>query len=100
MPSAVQLARARLDIPGLLWTLVRTDFKVRYHGTVLGFLWALLKPVAMVAVLNFVFSFIFASQRDYKLRLLVGLFLWEFFAQATKVGLESLRTKGHLIAKT
>ena len=30
--------------PGLVWTLVRTDFKARYHGTASGFVWALLKP--------------------------------------------------------
>ena len=27
---------------GLAWTLVRTDFKARYHGTLSGFAWALL----------------------------------------------------------
>ena len=32
---------------GLLWTLVRTDFKSRYHGTASGFLWALLKPATI-----------------------------------------------------
>ena len=39
-----------------MWTLIRTDFKVRYHGTAMGFLWALLKPVTMLAVLMTVFS--------------------------------------------
>ena len=34
--------RAGAHPAGLVWTLVRTDFKVRYHGTVAGFLWALL----------------------------------------------------------
>ena len=31
-------------LAGLVWTLVRTDFKARYHGTLSGFVWALLKP--------------------------------------------------------
>jgi len=85
---------------GLLWTLVRTDFKVRYHGTVAGFVWALLKPTAMFVVLMSVFSFIFAGSPDYKLRLVLGLFLWDFFAEGTKVGLVSLHAKGYLLAKT
>jgi ABC-type polysaccharide/polyol phosphate export permease len=85
---------------GLLWTLVRTDFKVRYHGTGMGFLWALLKPVAMVAVLLSVFSFVFASDPAYRLNLIVGLFLWDFFAEGTKVGLTSLHAKGYLLGKT
>jgi lipopolysaccharide transport system permease protein len=85
---------------GLLWTLVRTDFKVRYHGTGMGFLWALLKPVAMLAVLLGVFSLVFASDPAYKLNLVVGLFLWDFFAEGTKVGLASLHAKGYLLGKT
>ena len=41
---------------GLVWTLVRTDFKARYHGTLSGFVWALLKPLTMFAVLTGVFD--------------------------------------------
>jgi ABC-type polysaccharide/polyol phosphate export permease len=90
----------RLDLAGLVWTIVRTDFKVRYQGTLGGFVWALLKPVSMFLVLMWVFSHIFASDPNYGLNLLVGLFLWEFFAEGTKVGLMSLHAKGYLIAKT
>ncbi|MGH7320498.1 MAG: ABC transporter permease [Candidatus Rokuibacteriota bacterium] len=85
---------------GLVWTLVRTDFKVRYHGTIMGFLWALLKPVMMLLVLMGVFSFIFASNPNYRLNLIVGLFLWDFFAEGTKVGLTSLHAKAYLLSKT
>ena len=88
------------DYPGLVWTIVRTDFKARYHGTLGGFLWALLKPAAMFVVLLCVFSFIFASDPDYRLNLLIGLFLWDFFAESTKVGLLSLHAKGFLISKS
>ena len=49
-------------LPGLIWTLVRTDFKTRYHGTVGGYLWALCKPILMFVVLLAVFSFIFAQR--------------------------------------
>jgi len=84
---------------GLVWTLVRTDFKARYHGTLGGFVWALLKPVSMFVVLMGVFSFLFASKPAYKLNLIVGLFLWDFFAEGTKSGLISLHTKGYLLTK-
>jgi lipopolysaccharide transport system permease protein len=87
-------------ILGLVWTLVRTDFKVRYHGTIGGFVWALLKPLMMFVVLLGVFSLIFQSDPNYKLNLIIGLFLWDFFAEATKVGLVSLATKGFLLTKT
>lgn len=84
---------------GLIWTLVRTDFKARYHGTLGGFVWALLKPMSMFVVLMGVFSFLFASRPTYKLNLIVGLFLWDFFAEGTKSGLTSLAAKGYLLTK-
>jgi ABC-type polysaccharide/polyol phosphate export permease len=86
-------------LAGLIWTLVRTDFKTRYHGTIQGFAWALLKPLTMFLVLTGVFSFIFKSDPAYRLNLIVGLFLWDFFAQATSVGLTSLQMKGYLLTK-
>jgi lipopolysaccharide transport system permease protein len=84
---------------GLIWTLVRTDFKARYHGTIGGFIWALLKPMAMFIVLMAVFSFLFARDPVYKLNLVVGLFLWDFFAEGTKTGLASLQARGYLLTK-
>ena len=100
MAPSLQLARPRLDPFGLIWTLVRTEFKVRYHRTVLGFFWALLRPTAMVVVLASVFSFLFADQPHYRLELLVGMFLWDFFADSTKTGLISLHAKAYLLTKT
>lgn len=75
------------------------DFKTRYHGTVGGFVWALLKPFTMFLVLMSVFSLIFVSDPQYKFRLIIGLFLFEFFSEATRVGLMSLNSNGYLLAK-
>ena len=83
---------------GLAWTLVRTDFKTRFHGTLSGFVWALLKPAALFVVLMSVFSFLFPDPA-YKLQLVVGLFLWDFFAEGTKSGLASLHAKSFLFRK-
>jgi lipopolysaccharide transport system permease protein len=84
---------------GLAWTLIRTDFKTRYHGSAGGFVWALLKPICMFVVLMFVFSLLFSSDPAYKLNLIVGLFLWDFFTEGTKAGLTSLAAKSFLLAK-
>jgi len=93
-------ARPQRSLPwaGLVWTLIRTDFKARYHGTFSGFVWALLKPSAMFLVLSAIFSFLFPD-RTYKLNLVIGLFLWDFFAESTKTGLASLHAKGFLLTK-
>lgn len=97
--ATTHLRPARGRYAGLVWTLVRTDFKTRYHGTVGGFVWALLKPLAMFLVLLAVFSYVFAGEAQYKLDLIIGLFLYEFFQEATKTGLLSLRAKGYLLTK-
>ena len=86
-------------IGGLIWTLVRTDFATRYHGTVGGFLWALLRPLSTFVVLMGVFSFVFTNTPRYRIGLILGLFLYEFFQEGTRTGLESLRAKGYLLTK-
>jgi ABC-type polysaccharide/polyol phosphate export permease len=89
----------RTHFGGLVWTLIRTDFKTRYHGTIGGFVWALLKPLTMFLVLLAVFSYVFASEPQYKLDLIIGLFLYEFFQESTKSGLLSIRAKGYLLTR-
>jgi len=99
-PHTGAAAVDRLDIAGALWTLVRTDFKARYHGTVMGFVWAMLKPVAMFLVLMSVFTFVFSNQPNYTIRLVLGLFLYDYFQESTKAGLVSLHAKGYLIGRS
>ena len=89
----------RAPLPGALWTLVRTDFKTRYRPTIGGFVWALLKPLAMFAVLLAVFSLVFRSEPQYRLNLIIGLVLWDFFVETTKVGLISIHSKGFVLSK-
>ena len=98
LPAAAVPAARRQSLAGLAWTLIRTDFKARYHGTLSGFVWALLKPLCIFVVLMVVFSFIFTDP-TYKLQLIVGLFLWDFFAEGTKTGLVSLQAKAFLFTK-
>jgi len=92
-------AAQQANITGLVWTLVRTDFATRYHGTIGGFLWALLKPLTMFLVLLFVFSYVFVNTPQYKMGLILGLFLYEFFQESTRTGLQSLRAKAYLLTK-
>lgn len=88
------------DVAGVVWTLVRTDFKVRYHGSLGGVAWALARPLAMFGVLVAVFSLIFGQEPNYLLGLVIGLFLYEFFSEGTMAGLRSLLQKGYLLTKT
>lgn len=87
----------------LVWRLAKTDFKLRYHGSVLGYIWVILKPLLMFSILLFVFSSIFnfrnSGTPNYPLELLTGLLLFHFFAEATTTGMMSLVSKAQLVTK-
>jgi lipopolysaccharide transport system permease protein len=94
------LSQRHPDVAGAVWTLVRTDFKVRYHGTLLGFFWALSKPLLILGVLLVVFRYLFSTTPNYTVDLVIGIFLYEFFSEATKSGLMSLQQKGYLLTRS
>ena len=39
----------------LLKELVKTDFKLRYQGSVIGYLWSVLKPILLFVIMYLVF---------------------------------------------
>lgn len=84
----------------LLWELAKTDFKIRYNGSILGYIWALLKPLLIFLILNFVFSNVFGRNiPHYSINLLTGIILWNYFSEGTMVGMTSLLSKANLITK-
>ena len=87
----------------LIWVLAKTDFALRYQGSVLGYVWALLKPLLLFSVLNFVFSSLFNVHNSgttyYSLQLLTGILLFNFFSEGTVAGLTSLVAKAALVTK-
>jgi len=87
----------------LVMRLAKTDFKLRYHGSALGYLWAILKPLLMFTILNFVFSSIFnfrnSGTPNYPLELLTGLLMFQFFSEGTISGMNSLFSKAQLVTK-
>lgn len=84
---------------GLIWELARTDFKLRYNNTKIGYAWAVLKPLALFFIINFIFGHVFTVTPYYSLALLTGIMFWSFFAEGTSTGLTSLTDKSHLLLK-
>ncbi len=84
----------------LIWRIAITDFKLRYHGSFLGFFWTLLKPLSFFLVLNFVFGSFFGREEHYALKLLLGILLWSFFSESTSMLIRTLVYKSNLITKT
>ncbi len=86
----------------LLGELVKTDFKLRYQGSVLGYMWAVLRPLLMFAILYLVFAKLLNFGSDiphYPVYLLTGTVLWNFFTECTGQGIQSIIVRGDLIRK-
>jgi ABC-2 type transport system permease protein len=83
-PSAQQRARAQNRLRWeLLAKLVRKDLKVKYQGSVLGFLWSLANPLFLLVVYTFVFDVVLkAGIPQFGFFLLSGLLIWNAFAGA------------------
>lgn len=80
--------------------MVLTDFKLRYHGSILGVFWSFLRPLMLFGVLYTVFSiFVRFDIPNYALYLLLGIILWNFFSEATLFSLNNLSSKAALIKK-
>lgn len=86
----------------LLAELVRTDFKLRYQGSVLGYTWSLLRPLLLFVTLYIVFVKFLKIGADvphYPVYLLLGLVIWNFFGEMTSQSLGSIVGRGDLIRK-
>ncbi len=86
----------------LLFELVRTDFKLRYQGSLLGYAWSLLKPLLMFVILYVVFVYFLRIGKDiphFPVYLLLGIVLWNFFVEMTVQSLTSIVGRGDLIRK-
>lgn len=87
----------------LLWLISVNDFKRTYFGTVLGYFWSLLRPLALFGVLLFVFTHIFrvGSQADfYPVLLLFNIVLISFFQEATIASVVSVVGQEGVVRKT
>jgi ABC-type polysaccharide/polyol phosphate export permease len=73
---------------------------MRYYGSILGYVWSLLKPLAMFAVLYLVFTVVMRQNAPhYKLFLLLGIIIWDFFVQATNAGMNGFIGNYQMIRK-
>lgn len=86
----------------ILSEMVRTTFKVRYQGSVLGYLWSILKPLALFGIMYIVFTVVWPVAKNieyYGVYLLLGIIFWNFFNETTSVGSQSIVANGNLIRK-
>jgi ABC-2 type transport system permease protein len=99
-PSAFGSDRRRLI--RLTWTLAVTDFKLRFFGSALGYLWQLMQPLMLFGVLYTVFSVLLnfsGSERFYPVALLSGIVMFSFISEATTNSVRAIINREPLVRK-
>ena len=86
----------------LLKEMVKTDFKLRYQGSLIGHLWSILKPLMLFTIMYLVFVQFLRfddGTPHYAIGLLIGMVTWNFFSEATNMGMMSIVSRGDLLRK-
>ena len=86
----------------LIYNLTLREIKARYKQSVLGFIWAILKPAGTVIILTVVFSHFAKFPSDglpYPLFAYGALLPWTFFSSAIGAGIPSLISNRNLVTK-
>lgn len=86
----------------LTLTLARTEFKLRYFGSVLGYFWSLIRPLLFFGVLYVFFVKILGISRGVRhfgVYLLTGVVLWTYFGEATGNCVAALVSREPLLRK-
>jgi ABC-2 type transport system permease protein len=80
--------------------LAWTQFKLKYTGSVLGYVWSLLKPMLLFSVMYTIFVVLFRQRaNDFPVQLLVGIVLYTFFTDTVSTGMGAIAGNAHLIRK-
>jgi ABC-2 type transport system permease protein len=99
-PSAVTGDPGRLA--ALSWTLAVTDWKLRFFGSILGYVWSLLRPLMLFGILYFVFAEfvgVSAGIDNYPLLLISGIVLFFTFGEMTGGAVTSMVDRESLVRK-
>ena len=96
----IELFRELMQYSFLMSRLVARDFNTKYRQSALGVLWSVLNPLLTTLVMFIVFSQVFRSNTEhYIVYLLCGIVMWNYFADASSVGLESITINAPIINK-
>ncbi len=94
-----------MNNPSAYWAILKNltlrNLRIRYRGTILGFLWAFLNPLLMTAILYVVFSYVIKIKMpQYPLFILSALLPWTFFSSALNDSANSIVDNANLVKKT
>jgi lipopolysaccharide transport system permease protein len=87
---------------GLIYTLSEHRIQVRYKQSLLGIAWAIVQPVALMAVYTVIFSLVAPVRTNgipYAIFVFAGLVPWTYFSTAVTAGSGALVSHSNLITK-
>ena len=90
----------------LTFTLARTEFKLRFYGSVLGYVWTLMRPLLLFSVLWVFFTKVGhvndgtkPGEKYYGAQLLGSIVLFTFFIEGTTNAVRSVVDRENLVRK-
>lgn len=83
----------------LLGLLVRRELKVKYRGTILGYLWSMLNPLLFMLIIWAVFRSFVKDVPNYHLYVLSGIVAWNAISGSIHQGAQSVVNNGNLLRK-
>ncbi|MHB2026649.1 MAG: ABC transporter permease [Elusimicrobiota bacterium] len=103
MNASRRLTRYLIKNRTVILELAKSDFRIRYSGSHLGFLWAFIQPSIYIFILWFVFQVGFKSTPvknfPYVLWLISGLIPWFFFSESLVSGTNAIIGSSYLVKK-
>src|SRR5947208_2440764 len=102
-PSDRRSLRARFSYDlRVVQVIAQAEYKLKYSGSALGYVWSVIKPLGLFLMLYIVFGRFFklnAGVPHYPLYLLIGIVLWTYFLDATTLTMTSVVERGALVSK-
>jgi ABC-2 type transport system permease protein len=90
--------RALLQYRELIRNLVFKDLKLKYRGSLFGFLWSLVNPLVLITVYLIAFKYIMhVRSGGFVFLLLLGILAWTFFAASASMGAGAIVDNGGLL---
>jgi lipopolysaccharide transport system permease protein len=97
-PTLAATFAAVVQYRELIKNLVLKDLKLKYRGSVLGFMWSLVNPIVMVGVYAIAFTFILRTRVEgFVFFLLLGILPWGFFANSANMATGAITDSGNLM---
>ena len=85
---------------GLIRGMVSRELRMKYHKSILGWVWAMMEPLALTLTFLLIYEIMATDPAPYRpLSIMIGILFWSFFALSLKRGTVFLESNVRLIQK-